>query len=92
MSADIIAALVYYATMILGLTARLQRRRFGHWHHAAFAACCITLAVAVVLDPSTRHVVPAAALMILPFTRPRRSRIHDLVAVVGGVGCIFLLT
>ncbi len=92
MNADVIAALVYYATMILGLSARLQRRRFGRWHHVAFAACCLSLAIAVVLDPSTRHLVPASALMVLPFTRPRQSRIHDLVAVIGGVGFVFLLS
>ncbi len=91
MTADLIAALAYLATMSLGLTARLRSVRFGNWHHIAYAVCVATFAVAVVISPSISHIVPAAALMIMPFTRPRTSRIHELVAVLGAIGFALLI-
>ena len=86
MNADIIASLTYLATMLLGISARIKGSSFGKWHHAAFAATCITGAVAVVLHPTVAHTIPATALMVLPFTRPRISRVHDAVALIGAVG------
>ena len=86
MNADVIASLTYLLTMLLGISARIKGASFGRWHHAAFAATCLTGAVAVVLHPTVAHFIPATALMVLPFTRPRTSRVHDAVAVFGAVG------
>lgn len=91
MDANVIAGLTYYATACLGIAARVFRRGFGVWHHIMFACSCITLAVAVILEPSPIHVLPAIALLVLPATRPRQSRVHDIVATVGAISAIFLI-
>lgn len=91
MSADLIASATYLLTMLLGVAARVRSKKFGYWHHVAFAATCLTGAVAVVGHPTIAHVVPASALMILPFTRPRTSRVHDAVALFGAIGWMMVL-
>lgn len=91
MDANVIAGLTYYATLCLGISARVFRRRFGVWHHVMFGCSCVTLAVAVILNPSPIHVLPAIALLVLPATRPKQSRVHDLVATIGAISAIFLI-
>lgn len=91
MDANVIAGLTYYATLCLGVAARVFRRRFGIWHHVMFGFSCITLAAAVIINPSPIHVLPAIALLVLPATRPRDSRVHDLVATIGAISAIFLI-
>jgi len=91
MDANVIAGLTYYATLCLGIAARVFRRRFGMWHHVMFGVSCVTLAIAVILEPSPIHVLPAIALLVLPATRPHESRVHDLVATVGAISAIFLI-
>lgn len=86
MSADNIAAATYFVTMLLGLAARVRNTRFGRWHHVLFALSFITTAVAIVVQPSVGQILPSAVLLILPMTRPRTSRVHDGVAVLGAVG------
>ncbi|MBL0321001.1 MAG: hypothetical protein IPP80_01230 [Ignavibacteria bacterium] len=86
MSADLIASLTYLLTMFLGIAARIRSKKFGHWHHVAFAATCLTGAISVVIHPTMAHMIPATTLMILPFTRPRTSRVHDAVALLGAIG------
>ena len=91
MNADYIAALCYFLTMILGVTARLRRTSFGRWHHAMFALSFVSAGVAIVIDPIIAQIIPASALLILPFTRPRTSQIHDFVAVMGAIGWIVVI-
>lgn len=91
MSADLIAAGIYFCTMLLGLVARRLSRSFGTWHHVMYGLCCIALVTAIVLKPSVLHVAPVAALIMLPLTRPRVSRTHDMVAIFGALGFAMLL-
>ena len=86
MKADHIAALCYFLTMILGVTARMRRTSFGRWHHLMFALSFVSAGVAIVIDPIVAQIIPASALLILPFTRPRTSQIHEFVAIMGAVG------
>ncbi|MCX6140445.1 MAG: hypothetical protein NTX15_06385 [Candidatus Kapabacteria bacterium] len=72
--------------MLLGLAARLRNTRYGQWHHVLFALSFITAGVAIVVHPTVGQILPSAVLLILPMTRPRTSRIHDGVALLGAVG------
>jgi len=91
MNPDVVAASTYFLTMALGIAARTKRRSFGKWHHVMYGLCCVTLVVAIIMHPSSLHVVPVAALLMLPLTRPRISRTHDMVGVFGALGYAMLI-
>jgi hypothetical protein len=75
--------IIYTVTMMLGIAARYRGRSFGTWHHVLFAATCVTFIASVVLAPRWLHVPSAIVLTLLPFTRPRRARRHDVIAAIG---------
>lgn len=87
-----ITALVMYAlTMSLGLAARYRSVSFGRWHHALYALTCISMAWSLFGEPQVSHIPGVVVLALLPATRPRTSRRHDLLAIAGLVSFILLV-
>ena len=87
---DLPLLLLYLATMALGVGARYRGRSFGMWHHALFFITCAAFIISAVSDLRLAHAPVAAVLIGMPLTRPRRTRRHDAVAVLGLL-CMILL-
>ncbi len=82
-----IAAAVYGVTMLVGLAARIQRTRFGFWHHIAFFFVCATSLAAVLLNRNPWLILTLVCLVILPFMPGKADR-HWIVAMIGALGLI----
>lgn len=82
-----IAAAVYAVTMLVGFAARLQRTRFGFWHHVAFFFVCATALAAVLVSRNPWLILTLVCLVVIPFT-PGKSDNHWIVAVIGSIGLI----
>lgn len=80
---EMIALVMYSLTMVLGIVARYRSTSFGRWHHALYALTCIAMAWSLVWEPCLAHVPCVVVLALLPVTRPRTSRRHDLLAIAG---------
>lgn len=87
---DLPLLLLYTATMMLGLAARYRGKSFGRWHHALFFFTCAAYIISALGDLRLAHAPAAAVLIAMPLTRPRRSRRHDALAVLGLL-CMILL-
>ena len=85
-----IAAAVYAVTMLVGLAARMQRTRFGFWHHVAFFFVCATSLAAVLVTKNPWLILTLVGLVVLPFT-PGKADNHWIVASVGSLGLIAAL-
>lgn len=83
--------ILYVSAMLLGLTARQKRRSFGRWHHILFACTCLAFLWSLLQAPSVAHAPLALVLTLLPLTRPRSSRRHDLLALVGAISLLVLI-
>lgn len=80
---EIIALVMYALTMSIGIAARYRSRSFGNWHHALYALTIIATAWSLFGGPQLAHVPCVVVLALLPATRPRISRRHDLLASAG---------
>ena len=89
---QILAFLLYSCTMILGLAARYRRRSFGSWHHVLFAVTGCAVVANLLWSFEVSMIPVALVLLAMPFTRPRASRRHDLLAIFGllAFGLMFL--
>jgi len=81
------AAIVYAITMLVGLAARMQRTKFGFWHHVAFFFVCATSLAAILVSRNPWIVLTLVCLVVLPFL-PGKSAKHWMVSSVGAVGLI----
>lgn len=88
--ADLPVLLLYMATMTLGVGARYRQKSFGMWHHTLFFITCAAFIISALSDLRVAHAPAAAVLIAMPLTRPRRSRRHDAIAVLGLL-CMILL-
>lgn len=82
---------LYGAAMVLGLVARYRRRSFGRWHHVLFGCTCLAFCWSAIRSPGILYLPLAAVLVMLPLTRPRMSRRHDMLALAGAVSLIILV-
>lgn len=80
-----LAVCVYLANVGLGLVAQFTGRRFGLWHHAAYAVVFGTALLATVLEFHPGLLLTLAALACFPKAKPR-TWAHPLLAVIGLVG------
>jgi len=81
---------LYTAAMFLGLMARYRRRSYGRWHHVLFGLTCTAFLWNFFRHPTAAHIPLAVVLVMLPLTRPRVSRRHDVLALTGAVFLIIL--
>lgn len=88
---DLPLLLLYLATLLLGVGARYRGKSFGMWHHTMFFITCAAFIVSALGDLRLAHAPAAAVLVAMPLTRPRRSRRHDAVGVLGLLCMILLL-
>ncbi|MFM8771637.1 MAG: hypothetical protein ACKOE4_06415 [Candidatus Kapaibacterium sp.] len=88
---EIIALVMYSLTMSLGIAARYRSASFGRWHHALYAITCIVTMLSLIGEPQLAHVPCVIVLALLPATRPRTSRRHDLLAIAGLASFILLV-
>lgn len=82
---------LYGAAMLLGLVARYRQRSFGRWHHVLFGCTCLAFVWNIEQTPALLHIPLASVLVLLPLTRPRASRRHDILALAGAVSLIILV-
>lgn len=87
---EIVALVVYLLTMSLGIVARYRSMSFGRWHHAFYAMTCIVTIWSLIGGPLLAHAACTLILALLPATRPRTSRRHDLLALAGLVSFVIL--
>lgn len=78
-----VALILYICTMLLGAAARYRHRSFGIWHHVLFAITGCSVGACLYWNFEISLIPVALALIALPFTRPRASRRHDLIALLG---------
>lgn len=88
---EIVALVMYSLTMSLGIAARYRSTSFGRWHHALYSLTCIATAWSLLGGPQLAHFPCVAVLALLPATRPRTSRRHDLLAIAGLVSLTLLV-
>lgn len=69
--------------MLLGLAARYRHRSFGIWHHVLFAITGCAVVASLIWSFEGSMIPVAFVLLAMPFTRPRTSRRHDLLAILG---------
>lgn len=87
-----LAALVYCLTASVGITAWLQGRRFGRWHHILYFFSVVSNLAAVVVDGIGFVLAPLIILGLMPFTRGG-STVHRSLGYAGLIiwGIIFFV-
>ena len=69
----------------MGLMAQLRGRRYGIWHHVAYALVVASALAALVWAYHPALWLTVAALALFPKARPRTWP-HPTLAVVGAIG------
>jgi hypothetical protein len=80
-----IGTAVYLLNCAIGLMAQLGRRKFGAWHHVAYALVCVTAVAALVWAYHPALWLTALALVLFPRARPHTIW-HPALAVLGLLG------
>lgn len=86
----IVAAVVYTATMALGISAAVSGRTFGRWHHRCFFLSCATALAAGAVEPSWYIVPVLGILAAMPLTKAG-TRAHTVVGALGWVAWVIVL-
>jgi hypothetical protein len=87
---SILAFALYLANAALGVVAQLGKRRFGIWHHLAYAAVFAAAIAATILEFHPGLLLTLGALVMFPRARPRTPW-HTGLAAVGAVGYLVAL-
>lgn len=82
---------LYVSAMAIGMVARQRRKSLGHWHHVLYACTCLAFLWSLLHSPRPAHTPMALVLTLLPLTRPRSSRRHDLIGLAGVIALIILI-
>lgn len=83
----LIAAVIYLATTLLGVSAAIRHTRFGRWHHVMFFLSCVSALITAVLEFHWLILLPMLCLTALPFTRGGR-REHIVIGSIGALSWI----
>jgi hypothetical protein len=76
---------LYLGNFAMGLLAQLGGRRFGIWHHVAYAIVFASAIGAAVLSWHPALLLTLAALAVFPKARPRTVW-HPTLALLGLLG------
>ena len=87
---SILAFALYLANALLGVAAQLGRRRFGIWHHVAYATVFAAAIAAAIVEFHPALLLTLAVLVVFPKARPHTPW-HPGLAVLGGVGYLVAL-
>lgn len=85
-----LALALYLGNATLGIVAQLGRRRFGIWHHLAYATVFAAAIAAAILEFHPGLLLTLAVLVVFPKARPRTPW-HPGLAALGAVGYLVAL-
>jgi hypothetical protein len=84
------ALALYVGNAGLGIAAQLGRRRFGVWHHIAYATVFAAAIAATIVAFHPALLLTLATLGAFPRARPHTPW-HSRLAVLGAVGYLLAL-
>ncbi len=87
----LLATMAFAVNCALGALAWLAGLHFGRWHHAAYAAVCVTTGACVLLAYHPALWLVVAALAAFPRARPHTWR-HPALALLGAIGYLLAWT